>query len=299
MDVHVSDAAASFDMIVMVDWSAAANRGPARPIPDRCWVAWTHVDDTLPPQARYFRTRPEAEEVIADLLATVRGNALVGFDFPFGYPAGSGLGGGRSLASRLATLIDDRPDGANNRFAVAARLNDELNGGQPGPFWGCPAHAECPTLTAKRSGRRGGPFTDSRRADARLLGRGIQSCWKLYTRGSVGGQMLVGLPAIHRLLTHPGVGARCRVWPFETGWDATLDGIVLAEIWPSLFNFRAVDHPIKDARQVIAVCIWARGAQAGGSLRRALACPGDLDPADAAICAEEEGWIFGLGSGLA
>ena len=299
MGVQVSDAAASFDMIVMVDWSAAASRGPARPIPDRCWVAWTRVDDPLPPQARYFRTRPEAERAIADLLAAVRGNVLVGFDFPFGYPAGSGLGGGRSLASRLAALIDDRPDGANNRFAVAARLNDELNRGQPGPFWGCPAHAECPTLTAKRSGRRGGPFTDSRRADARLLGRGIQSCWKLYTRGSVGGQMLVGLPAIHRLLTRPAFGARCRVWPFETGWDASLDGIVLAEVWPSLFNFRAVDHPIKDARQVIAVCIWARRAQADGSLRRALACPGDVDPADAASCVGEEGWIFGLGSGLA
>ena len=299
MDVQVSDAAASFDMIVMVDWSAAASRGPARPIPDRCWVAWTRVDDTLPPQARYFRTRPEAEGAIADLLAAVRGNVLVGFDFPFGYPAGSGLGGGRSLAARLAALIDDRPDGANNRFAVAARLNDELNGGQPGPFWGCPPRAECTTLTAKRSGRRGGPFTDSRRADARLLGRGIQSCWKLYTRGSVGGQMLLGLPAIHRLLTRPGVGARCRVWPFETGWDASLDGIVLAEVWPSLFNFRAVDHPIKDAQQVIAACVWARRAQAGGSLRQAFARPGDLDPADAASCVEEEGWIFGVGSGLA
>ena len=74
---------------------------------------------------------------------------------------------------------------------------------------------------------------------------------------------------------------------------------MLTEVWPSLFNFRAVDHPIKDARQVIAVCTWARRAQAGGSLRRALACPGDLDPADAATCVGEEGWIFGLGSGLA
>ena len=299
MDVRVSDAAANFDMIVMVDWSAAASRGPARPIPDRCWVGWMHLNDTLPPQARYFRTRPEAEEAISDLLAAVRGNVLVGFDFPFGYPAGSGLGGGRLLAARLAALIDDSPDGANNRFAVAARLNDELNGGQAGPFWGCPANAECTTLTAKRSGRRGGPFTDSRRADTRLLGRGIQSCWKLYTRGSVGGQMLVGLPAIHRLLTHRRVGARCRVWPFETGWDARLDGIVLAEIWPSLFNFRTVDHPIKDAQQVIAACVWARRAQAGGSFRRAFARPGDLDPAEAASCVEEEGWILGLGTGLA
>ena len=121
MGVQVSDAAASFDMIVMVDWSAAASRGPARPIPDRCWVAWTRADDTLPPQARYFRTRP-AEGAIADLLAVERGNVLVGFDFPFGYPAGSGLGGGRSLAAHVAALIDDRPDGANDHFAVAARL---------------------------------------------------------------------------------------------------------------------------------------------------------------------------------
>jgi len=78
-----------------------------------------------------------------------------------------------------------------------------------------------------------------------------------------------------------------------------VSGIVLAEVWPSLFNFRAVDHPIKDARQVIAACVWARRAQVGGSLRAAFARPGDLDPADAASCVEEEGWIFGLGSGLA
>ena len=111
--------------------------------------------------------------------------------------------------------------------------------------------------------------------------------------------MLVGLPAIHRLLTRSGLGTRCRVWPFETGWDASLDGIVLAEIWPSLFDFRAVDHPIKDARQVIATCVWALRAQAEGSLHPAFARPGDLDPVDAARCVEEEGWIVGVGSGLA
>jgi hypothetical protein len=74
---------------------------------------------------------------------------------------------------------------------------------------------------------------------------------------------------------------------------------VLAEVWPSLFNFRAVDHPIKDAQQVIAACVWALRAQADGSLRPTLARPGDLDPADAASCVEEEGWIVGVGSGLA
>lgn len=289
---------AQFDLIAMVDWSAASTPGPARPSPDRCWIATVRPGDAAP-RADYFRTRYEAVERLETLLHAASGNVLVGFDFPFGYPAGSGLGGGRTLAARLAGLVEDAADGANNRFAVAARLNAELNDGRPGPFWGCPPAAEAPTLTAKKSGRRGGPFADSRQADARLAGRGIQSCWKLYTRGSVGGQMLLGLPAVHRLLTRPGFGARCRLWPFETGWDGRLDGIVIAEIWPSLFAHGRVDHPIRDARQVIAACAWLRAADAAGRLRPVFARPADLDEDAAARCLAEEGWILGLGTGLA
>jgi len=288
---------ARFGLIVMADWSAAVTRGPVRPKGDRCWIGWC-TPAAPEPETRYCRTRHEAEALIGDLVAACPGDVLVGFDFPFGCPAGSGLGGGPALARRLAGLIEDGPDGANNRFAVAALLNGELNGGEPGPFWGCPPAAACATLTSKRSHRRGGPFPDYRAADARLAARGIQPVWKLYTRGSVGGQMLVGLPALARLSDHPAFGACCRVWPFETGWDRRLDGVVLAEIWPSLCAHAAERHPIKDQRQVAAACGGAAGLDAAGRLDAGFARPPGLDDATAVACLAEEGWILGLGTGL-
>ena len=287
-----------FDLVMMVDWSGASTRGPARPTADRCWIGWGRPGGA-PVQAEYSPTRHEAEQRIAELIGGCSGPVLVGFDFPFGYPAGSGLGGGRSLAARLAAIIEDAPDGTNNRFAVAAGLNAELNPGGAGPFWGCPAAAERKGLPARKSWRTGRVFPDSRHADARLLSRGIQSCWKLYTRGSVGSQVLMGMPAVHRLLTHPRFGERCRVWPFETQWDECLDGVVITEIWPSLIDCAQVAHDIKDARQVTATCEWALAADEAGSLRQAFARPPDLGPEPARVCLAEEGWILGLGTGLA
>lgn len=288
---------APFATVVMADWSAASTRGPARPTADRCWVAWTDVGSTAPPELAYCRTRHEAEALILRLLLERRGPTLVGFDFPFGYPHGSGLGGGRPLAARLAGLVADGPDGGNNRFAVAAALNAELNDGLPGPFWGCPAGAACATLTPKKNARRGRAYDDHRHADRRLRHRGIQSCWKLYTRGSVGGQILMGMPAIHRLAIHPALADHLRIWPFETGWDGELGEIVIAEIWPSLFDHAVVDHPIRDARQVSAACRWL--AADPERLRLALSRPSDLPPESARVCETEEGWILGLGTGLA
>ena len=55
--------------------------------------------------------------------------------------------------------------------------------------------------------------------------------------------------------------------------------MVLAEIWPSLHDASRIDHPIKDARQVIAT----RDAMINGA---PLAM--DLPPA-----ADREGWIVG------
>lgn len=286
-----------FETVVMVDWSAAATRGPARPTADRCWVAWTRAGEKSEPTLAYRRTRHEAESLIAELLLDRPGPALVGFDFPFGYPAGCGLGGGRQLAARLAGLVEDAPDGRNNRFAVAAALNDFLNHGLPGPFWGCPPAAACATLTPKKSARLGRDFPDHRQADDRLRHRGIQSCWKLYTRGSVGGQVLVGMPAVHRLASHPDLAPHVRIWPFETAWDRDLGEITIAEIWPSLFEHAAVDHPIRDARQVSAACRWLAADPA--RLRASLSLPPDLDRESADMAQTEEGWILGLGTGLA
>jgi hypothetical protein len=284
-----------FDLVVMADWSAAERRGPKRPAPDRCWVAWGGGGDR--PEPRYFRTRAEAVRFIRDLLLEGGGNALVGFDFPYGFPRGSGLGGGRKAATRLHAGIRDEREGANNRFEVAARLNAKLNEGRPGPFWGCPASKACATLTRTLRGLDldRARFPEYRIVEERLRAKGhrLQSVWKLAYPGSVGSQTLLGLPALYRLLTEPALQDRSVVWPFETGWDKRLAGIVHAEIWPSLRDFSAQPHPIRDARQVMELRDWACEEDARGTLGGHLARPKGLTPAEAAVCLSEEGWILG------
>jgi hypothetical protein len=280
-----------FDLIAIVDWSAAATPGPARPSADRCWIAWGTAGAR--PDPAYFRTRAEAVLFLRDLLTRTPGSALVGWDFPHGFPKGSGLGGGRSAAARLSALIEDGPDGANNRFQVAAHLNRML-GRAPGPFWGCPADRATSDLSDRRCAFEGRGFAEWRLADdlLRRRGTGIQSVWKLYTRGSVGSQTLLGLAAIHRLLTDPALAERSRLWPFETAWDRDLAGVVHAELWPSLADHRAQAHAIKDARQVAAARDWALDLDAMGTLGPRFARPPGLTDAESAACLAEEGWIL-------
>jgi hypothetical protein len=203
------------------------------------------------------------------------------------------LGGGRSAAAKLAALIEDGPDGSNNRFAVAAHLNQQL-GRPPGPFWGCPAARATAELSDRRSSFEGRGFAEWRLADdlLRRRGTGIQSVWKLYTRGSVGSQTLLGLPAIHRLLNDPALAGRSRIWPFETEWDRDLCGILHAELWPSLAAHEAQPYPIKDARQVAAARDWALDLDAEGRLRAWFGRPAGMTEAESAACLAEEGWIL-------
>ena len=282
-----------FDLVVMVDWSAASDRGPAAPAENRCWVAWGRAKAR--PAPRYFRTRREAERFVRDLLIEGPHRALVGFDFPYGYPNGSGLGGGRALAARLARLIEDDRAGANNRFEVAAALNAELGDGGPGPFWNCPPGKATATLTQHKPSFNGRGFGEWRIVEQRLKSRSIQSPWKLFTSGSVGSQALVGLPAVHRLLTAPELADRSRLWPFETGWGGFLDGIIHAEIWPSLGDVEGQPYAIKDARQVAAMRDWVLGLDGSGALGRWFARPAGLSRREERICRRHEGWILGVG----
>jgi hypothetical protein len=287
--------------VLIADWSAASTRGPARPTRDRCWVAWGRPGGRAAehrPPPRYFRTRPEALAFIRDRLVAAPGPALVGFDFAFGYPAGSGLPAGRALCARLAELIVDEADGGNNRFVVAGVLNREIQtacgGGFRGPFWGHPPGRRFPHLSPIRP--RPFPirfFGDGRLVERRLASRRIQSPWKLFTRAAVGSQTLMGLPAVHRLLTDPALARRARLWPFETEWERAIadDAVVIAEFWPSLVDRRGQPYPIKDACQVAASRDWALDHPQ--ALARSLARPPDLTDEEARTCRETEGWIAG------
>jgi hypothetical protein len=272
-----------------------------KPVRDRCWVAWGGAEARRP-APHYFRTRPDAEALIFGLLVGEPGPVLVGFDFAFGYPADAGLPAGRALCARLYSLIRDAPDGANNRFEVAGILNREIQaafgGGFDGPFWGHPSGHSYAHLSSTRPRPFPPRISDGRLVERRLAARHIQSPWKLFTRASVGSQTLVGLPAVHRLLTDPALAARTRLWPFETAWDAAIggDSIVIAELWPSLVDCTRQPYPIKDQCQVAAVRDWALDDPA--ALAAALARPVNLTDDEDRTCRDREGWIVGGGQVL-
>jgi hypothetical protein len=282
------------DLVVAVDWSAASQPRPRKPSPDACWLAWAFHGEPRGrrPPPEYFRTRASCEARLRDLLHAHPGSALVGLDFPLGYPlARDGslvLPVGRDLCRFLAGRISDDDSNRNNRFEVAAELNRALAarfGESHGPFWGCPANRsyEDDALLPRKRVMAAAPEYRAVERHVRETRRlAIQSPWKLYTTGSVGGQALLGLPAVHRLLD--ALGDRARLWPFEsienTQDHASDHLVVLTEIWPTLHDAAAVDHPINDARQVVAT-------------RDAL-LDGDPLARDLPAIARREGWIAGL-----
>src|SRR5262245_52185310 len=137
----------AFNSYVMVDWSAASAPRLGR---DSIWIAVAERRRGKAPAggaARTalvnLRTRSEASAWLEARIAVLakEGRVLVGFDFPFGYPAGTsarlGLNGTawRSLWTELAEKILDRPDNANNRFDVAEEWNRRICN-EAFPFWG-------------------------------------------------------------------------------------------------------------------------------------------------------------------
>jgi molybdopterin molybdotransferase len=293
-----------FDTFVMVDWSARATPSPARPSADALWLAVARQGGAEAP--RYFRTRAEIaaalHEIFAAEIAAGR-RVLAGFDFPLGYPAGFAAaltGAPRALAvwEWLAREIADAPDNANNRFEVADRINAALPG--IGPFWGRPANRPLPHLPERGSLRQGHGFAD-RLTDAAVPG--AQPVWKLYTTGSVGGQALVGLPALHRL--RQSFGRDLAVWPFETGAGPGGTPIVLAEVYFSLLGpelrvaMEGQTGAIRDAEEVRLMADALARLQAQGGLGALLALPDGLTAAERQRVLAEEGWTLGAGQAAA
>ena len=295
----MTDAGFRPDLVIAVDWSAASSPKPKQPSPDAPWIAWGFRDD--PPRRRpapeYFRTRAACEARIRELLSTHTGSdnisALIGFDFPLGYPLATDgspvLPIGRALCEEIAARIEDGESNRNNRFDVAEALNTEIaeRFNEPhGPYWGCPPNrsfknnALLPTRRTMHAVLEYRAVEQQIRRQHRLA---IHSPWKLFTTGSVGSQTLLGLPMIHRLLTT--LGDRAKLWPFEsvghTHTPTSNSPIVFTEIWPSLHDADADDHPIKDARQVVAV-------------RDALLASTNPLPSRLPASASAEGWIAGV-----
>ncbi|MEJ6395722.1 molybdopterin guanine dinucleotide synthesis [Gymnodinialimonas sp. 2305UL16-5] len=273
-----------FDQVVMVDWSARSAPSPAKPTKDAIFIGVVSGEEQI--EVQYHRTRHAAMGAVSQIFdRALSGDrrVLAGFDFPFGYPHGfaravTGCDNPFALWADLAERIEDGPDNRNNRFDVAETLNGLFPG--LGPFWGCPPARESAALPARGSLRHGHGLPERRLVERRLPR--AQPSWKLFTTGSVGSQVLLGLPHLHELRMR--YGDNLAVSPFQSP-DTP---IVLAEIYPGLIDAaikaRVADNEILDAAQVRLIAqVFAR-------------LPPDRLDVLLREGDREEGWILGLGA---
>jgi len=253
-------------------------------------------------------TRGEAEKrltLILDDLKKRSERALIGFDFPLGFPRGfatalklPGDEAWRAAWDQVDKMVKDKVDNTNNRFGVASEINRRLTGG-PFPFWGCPPRDTLTTLQPKKT-RNHGPddLPEFRHAD--LAAKGASSIWKLYYNGSVGGQAILGIPAARRIKLARGDAAKA--WPFETGFKALTEAdlagvdVVMAEVYPSMIKAPALPGEVKDLTQVRTTAEHFARLDEANKLGE-LFGPAKGMAADVVLDAErEEGWILGAGA---
>ncbi|MFY1708202.1 molybdopterin guanine dinucleotide synthesis [Tritonibacter scottomollicae] len=262
----------------MVDWSGGNDTG-ARPRKDAIWACVVRQGVAEAPI--YLRNRARAEDWLATLIEgelTAGRRLALGFDFPFGYPAGfaeelTGRPGPLALWRWFAERVEDAPTG-NNRFDIAGMLNERWGGN--GPFWGNGLKRDVEGLPRRKTFYHN-PFPDRRQVEHRA--KGSFTCWQMSGAGSVGGQVMMGLPVLHRLRAR--FAPHMAAWPFEP-LDAP---VALLEIWPTLVAGPAPEGWIKDAWQVHRVALDL-ASRPVADLRQMLTV--------AAPIALEEGWILGV-----
>ena len=291
-----------FDAYLMIDWSASSRPTTGADSIWYCLMARTgttlHVAALENPSTR-VAAMAEIRNLLCGLARQER-TVLVGFDFPFGYPAGFAdalrLEGDRPwdrVWSELVRGIVDRADNSNNRFEVAGELNRRLSGACY-PFWGCPRNCEGTTLSSTKG-------SGDHLAERRLTDVGnMQPIWKLYGNGAVGSQALVGIPHVAALRHHPELARLSRVWPFETGLVRLPNRedreylTVLAEIYPSLVAIETVPGSVKDALQVQATASYFAALDDAGELSTLFAGPDWLTGDERLRVEREEGWTLGV-----
>lgn len=274
-----------FDTFLVADWSAA-KRAPARPSADAIWIGVARDGEVEEPS--YHRTRQDAESWLAaffDAEGAAGRRVLATFDFPFGYPAGfarivTGSDDPFALWDWFAAEIIDTPQGDNNRFEIAERLNRLTPG--PGPFWGKPRRDAWPDVPYRKEGIEFAPVAERRACD--LAAKAASSCFQMSFPPTVGGQIMMGLPVLARLRRRGGVA----VWPFEAHDAAP---VVFAEIWPGLIEDAVKEEMAEIGKGAIRDQIQVRllsRALSRLARERLEALMSDLPEA-----ASEEAWILG------
>ena len=284
----------------MVDWSAAATPRKGK---DSIWWALLHRKKGMVRMTcrENPSTRHAATERLANVLNKIARDGdriLVGFDFPFGYPTGTAARLGmpglpwRHMWQAIADDLDDASDNSNNRIDVAERLNKKLSG-EPFPFWGNVREEERVYLV--RRGRRPhkcGDLTEWRLCDKRA--KTTSSVWQLAGAGSVGSQVLTGIPRILQLRTDPRLAMISQIWPFETGlcYDPRPQ-IVFAEVYPSLVEPTPERNVVKDAKQVRTIAAHFASLDEAGALGALFEGDPTLSRVERMIIETEEAWILG------
>jgi precorrin-8X/cobalt-precorrin-8 methylmutase len=309
-----------FDAYIMMDWSGSDRRRAGRQ--DCIWIAHGPSTATVPSTVSP-PSRTEAEQFIRaqlqSIVAAKKRRVLFCADFGYGYPAGFASSLSTSVSGEvppwrvvwqylknhiqddLATKPGRQPTNRSNRFEVASAINAAVSSrASPGPFW-ClfkPGSYDCvpqkrppPLLCA------GGKIDPLRITDKRAKS---DTPFRLFGTGSVGSQVLTGIPRLESIRFDPEFARCSAVWPFETGWapvtGSWLDPelrVLHAEIYPSV---RAtLTDTIKDRGQVRAMWHWARELDAKNLLLREFAIPPGITSGsqEDTVIRSEEGWILG------
>jgi hypothetical protein len=292
----------NFDAYLMVDWSAREHPATGADSIWYCLLTRRHGDPVVdhlanPPTRR--RATAEIKQILIDLVRQNR-SVLVGFDFPYGYPAGFAgalnlVGPPKWLAvwREVARRIQDGPDNTNNRFAVAAQFN-RLISGRAYPFWGCPAGMAGEFLSCNKP--EGLNIAEKRITDIGAM----QPVWKLFYPGCVGSQTLLGIPYLLELRIDAVLAPVSRVWPFEIELDALpnpsqRDYLVLhAEIYPSLIQVTPTGGEAKDRAQVRELAAYFAELDSAGRLLELFAGNRSLTAAEREFVESEEGWTLGV-----
>lgn len=297
-----------FQAYVMVDWSAASAPKTGK---DSIWIGVVKRDIRFRPTFEAFNlpTRQAAEAKLREILADLRRRServLIGFDFPLGYPTGTAAKlklkdpSWAGMWAFLGSNVVDKANNTNNRFQVAAKMN-RLMTDAARPFWGAPASDAQTWLSTTKPAEHGKDLPPvSRKAELATQGKGkagAKTVWQLMGAGTVGGQVIMGIPAVKRL--HDELGDKAAVWPFQTGWKAlTPDDVagkeaVIVEIYPSLQDCKAEPGEVPDRAQVRTLCELYARLDEQGKLGEVFAAPKDAAPDLVATVEREEGWILG------
>jgi hypothetical protein len=310
-----------FDGYIMIDWSGGDRRRAGKQ--DCIWIAYGPAAADAPATVSP-PSRTEAECFIRSelqaIVAAHKGRVLLCADFGYGYPAGFAsllpkpvskeLPPWRIVWEYLSKNVRDDlgmksgqlPTNRSNRFEVVSAINAAVSSdGSHGPFW-CLFKPGCfPCVPQRRPPQ---PFVCAAGsvASLRITDRRAKSDtpFRVFGTGSVGSQVLTGIPCLERIRFASEFAPCSTVWPFETGWapesGTWLDPkvrIVHAEIYPSVRT--PLTDAIKDRGQVRAMWHWARDLDAKNLLINEFAIPTGIahGSAEDHTIRREEGWILG------